>query len=178
MRNIFIVAITVILGFVISSTESHAAPACVGKAVSASKPLGKASLHKLVFHVYDGEFWTDAKSWDMSEPHALHLTYFVNLDPNDLTEQTIEEVSRDPSVTEDMKEEYNEILPTLYPDVKKGETITALYQPKKGITFCHNGKVKGVMTNLALSKPFMGIWLGQYSSEPELRDKLLGKNSG
>ena len=169
------IAVLFLLALLLLPAPAHATPACVGNAISASKPLGTSSLHKFVFHVYDGEFWTDAKGWDMSKPHALHLKYFVNLDENDLTVQTVEEVSRDPSVTEAMKAEYRKILPTLYPYVKKGETITAFYQPDKGVTFCYNGKAKGVMTNLALAKPFMGIWLGKYSSELELRNALLGK---
>jgi hypothetical protein len=159
------------------STPLFAAPPpCAGNSIHASAPYGKASLHKFFFHVYDAEFWTDDKGgWNMATPHALFLTYHVSIEKADLVERTLQELERNKAVTESMRAAYMHELPSLFTDVKEGESITALYQPDTGVTFCHNGIVTGVLKDMTLAKPFMGIWLGAFTSEPALRDGLLGK---
>jgi hypothetical protein len=155
---------------------SASPPLCAAQVIRAAKPYGTASLHKLFFHVYDAQFWTDdVKGWNMATPHALHLTYDVEIEKADLVERTLEELDRNPAVTPAMRGAYAKELPSLYAEIKKGDTITAVSIPRKGIIFCHNGQVRGVLKDVALAKPFMGIWLGSTSSEPELRDGLLGK---
>jgi hypothetical protein len=162
---------------VLTVFPAHAAPPpCAAQVISAVKPYGTASLHKLFFHVYDAAFWTDdANGWNMATPHALHLTYHVSIEKEDLVERTLEELDRNPAVTPAMRAAFGRELPSLYAEINDGDTITAVAIPSKGITFCHNGQVKGVLKDAAMAKPFMGIWLGDTSSEADLRDGLLGK---
>ena len=159
------------------SISAHAEVPCTGNVIHAAHPYGKAALHKLLFHVYDAEFWTDdPHGWNMSTPHALYLVYHVSIEKADLVERTIEELHRNKAVTAAMIATYKKKLPLLFTDVQRGESITALYQPNTGVTFCHDGKVTGVLEDPALAEPFMGIWLGKDTSEPDLRDALLGKD--
>ncbi len=168
--------VVILLLLLFSFSARALPPPCTGNVIHAAHPYGKASLYKLLFHVYDAEFWTDdPQGWNMKSPHALYLIYRVSIDKADLVERTLEELHRDKAVTEAMIAEYRKHLPVLFTDVKDGESITALYQPDNGITFCHDGIVTGVLKDPALAKPFMGIWLGRNSSEPGLRNALLGK---
>lgn len=150
--------------------------ACVQQYVRQNTPQGKASLNKLIFHVYDARFWTDSPDgkWSMDYPHALHLTYFVDIDAEDFLDRTLEELQHNPEVSEAMLGKYKAMLARLYPDVKDGDSITAAYSPAQGMQLCLNGKHLGNMTDNALIEPFFGIWLGKHSSEPKLRDGLLG----
>lgn len=165
----------ILLCLTLPQSALSASPPCTDKVFNANEPYGKASLHKLLFHVYDAEFWTDdPNGWSMKTPHALYLKYDVSIDKQDLVKRTLEELQRNKAVTSQMLEQYQEKLPSLFRDVRSGQTITALYQPGNGITFCHNAFNTGVLDN-KLAEPFMGIWLGKSSSEPDLRDALLGK---
>jgi hypothetical protein len=148
-------------------------PACIAKALKARKPYGTATLNKLFFHVYDAEFWTDGKGLQDSKPYALHLTYQVSIEKQDFLDRTMKELKRQPEVSKKMLEEFRTQLKGIYPDVKDGDSITALHVPKGGVQFCFNGKPIGQLKNEALVKPFFGIWLGKNTSEPKVRDQLL-----
>ena len=152
---------------------ASAKPMLINDHIKAINPAGKASLHKFLFHVYDAEFWSDTPGWSMDTPYALDLKYFVSIDKDDFLSRTIKELRRNPEVTDAMLEEYERKLGYIYPDVEKGDTITALYVPNEGLVFSHNNNTLGWIRDVKLVKPFMGIWLGKHTSEPSLRDALL-----
>ncbi len=161
------------LFFMLAPITVSAAPVCVKDTIQASRPYGQASLHKFFFHVYDAAYWTDGKGWDMNTSHALHLTYHVDIDADGFLERTIEELERNKDVTQAMLKQYQVMLKPIYPDVRDGDTITATYAPNSGLTFCHNDTIVGSVKGVTYIEPFMGIWLGKYSSEPSMRDTLL-----
>ena len=70
--------------------------------------------------------------------------------------------------------EWRADLERVLPDVVPGDSITAVYQPGKGATFFHREKETGRI-NDDLAKHFLGIWLDPRTSEPSLRQALLGK---
>jgi Chalcone isomerase-like len=149
-----------------------AKPACVAD-IKASKPYGKAEMNKLFFHVYDAEFWSDANGWSMKEPNALHLTYHVDIDSDDFVERSLEELDRNPNVSKSELSEFAKILPKLMPNVVEGDSITAAYLPENGLQFCHNNKPTGAIKDVKMATDFLKIWLGENTSEPDMRKKLL-----
>lgn len=169
-RIILLCLIGLLLPFMVS-----AKPVSVTDYIQAQNPLGQGSLYKFLFHVYDAEFWTDADGWDKSKPYALDLKYFVSIGKEDFLKRTLKELRRNPAVTKEMLLEYERKLGFIYPDVEEGDTITALYIPDEGILFSHNNNKLGWMKEPELIEPFFSIWLGKYTSEPTLRNKLLGK---
>ncbi len=152
---------------------ANSAPPCIASVVKSSKPQGTATLNKLLFHVYDVEFWSDSPKWNMNSPHALHLTYFVDIDGEDFVERSLEELQHNKNVDAVMLEDFKRILPPLLPNVVEGDNISAVYRPNMGLFFCHNGKSTGVLRNAEMEQAFMGIWLGESTSEPDIRKKLL-----
>lgn len=171
------------LGLLLSVGDAYAAPlpACAAShPISASKPYGSAALNKLFFHVYDAELWVDdahRANFNPSDPqarYALHLTYHVDIDAADFLERTLEELERQPNVTPAMKKAFHEQLTLIYPDVSDGQSITAVHDPDKGMILCHQGVVRGGIKDAGMIRAFFAIWLGEHSSEPALRDRLLG----
>ena len=63
-------------------------------------------------------------------------------------------------------------LDKVYPAVKSGDRLMALYAPGKPITFFHNGTPTGNIDN-AYARDFFGLWLLPNTSSPSLRAKLL-----
>jgi Chalcone isomerase-like len=182
MRRFYALSLLMML----AAGHAHAAtlPACaVSQNISAQQPYGTASLHKLFFHVYDATLWVDDAqkkqfNWQDANAHfALNLTYHVDIDAEDFLERTLEELDRQPDVTAAMKAEFKKQLTPLYPDVLDGDSITAVRDSKEGLILCHQGKVRGAITDAAMVRAFFAIWLGEHSSEPELRDTLLGYSS-
>ena len=168
----------ILLMLLLISNAAVAAPSCVSKEITSQKPFGVAEMHKLFFHVYDAEFWNDGppsknNGWSMSRPHALHLKYFVDIDGADFVKRTLEELKQNPKVNAEMMQNFKQQLPPLMTNVREGDSITASYEPKQGLIFCHNNNRLGIMRDANMAEAFMGIWLGTYTTEPDMRKKLL-----
>ena len=65
------------------------------------------------------------------------------------------------------------MLAPLFPDVKAGDTITALHEPGKPTRFFLNGKPLGEAKDPGFADAFFAIWLSPKTSEKRLRRKLL-----
>jgi hypothetical protein len=150
-------------------------PTEIGAYIKSDQPYGEASLNKLVFHVYDASLWTDADPWSMGKPFALRLKYGMDFKGKNLAERSIDEMNDQSPLSKTQEEDYYKRLATLFPDVKKGDTITAVYLPAKGTRLYHNGAYKGSITDTDFSRRFIGIWMSEKTSEPKVRKRLLTK---
>ena len=63
----------------------------------------------------------------------------------------------------------------VFPNIKKGETLTGVHQPGVGARFFHNGKPLAEVRDAEFSRRFFGIWLASGTSEPELRSAVAGR---
>jgi hypothetical protein len=171
-KHLFSLSLVMLTSFGGTASASKP-PACIANYVKATAPYGTATLNKLVFHVYDAQFWTDGKGWDKDAPYGLNLTYGVEIESKDFVERSLEELKHDPKVTQAMLAQFAKQLPPLMPNVAKGDSITAVSLPGGGAIFCHNGKPTGELKDAAMAQAFFGIWLGEHTSEPRLRNELL-----
>ena len=64
-------------------------------------------------------------------------------------------------------------LDKVYPSVKSGDRLVALYVPGKPVMFSHNGTPTGSIGGEGFAKDFFGIWLSPNTSAPSLRKDLL-----
>ena len=62
----------------------------------------------------------------------------------------------------------------LFPDVGDGDTLVGLHLPGVGARFVLNGQVRGQVDDPLFARLFFGIWLSPQTSEPALRQALLG----
>lgn len=152
-------------------------PQAINAYIHASSPYGEGTLHRLFLKVYDASVWTDASSWSMKTVFALCIHYDLNFDNDALADRSIEEMRHVGTVTKDKEADYRDKLLHIFPNVHSGDVITALYVPGKALTFYHNDKKVGVITDPAFAEGFLSIWLAPNTSEPELRQALVG-NSG
>ena len=63
----------------------------------------------------------------------------------------------------------------IFPDVKAGDRITGIQRPEGLSRFFHNSSLRGEVRDAEFTRRFFGIWLGETTSEPSLRDSLLGQ---
>ena len=64
----------------------------------------------------------------------------------------------------------------IFPDVQAGDRITGLNVPGMGARFFINGRLQGDVRDAEFARRFFGIWLSLQTSEPTLRQALLGKS--
>lgn len=150
-------------------------PKAINSYIHADTPYGEGTLSKLLFYIYDASVWTDEKEWSMDSTYALCLKYRMNFDAADLVDRSLQEMDQQEPLTDTDKEMFKNLLTKVFPNVKKGDNITALYRPSRGVTLYHNDKPTGSIADQTLAKRFLSIWLSPKTSEPELRKKLVEK---
>jgi hypothetical protein len=159
-------------------TKQPELPAEIASTLPSTEFTGKGKLTFFGLEVYESSLWV-APSFKGSafENHhfALELHYLRNFTAADIAKRSLEEMQRIEPVPEPKAAQWIKTLSESFPNVKKGDRIVGVHKPGFGITFWHNGKRSGEVRDADFSRQFFGIWLSPKTSEPKLRQALLGK---
>lgn len=169
---------------VVLCTAAWAQPAALAEAppeVAAALPgavlQGSGTLRVLFFHVYDARLWRGGQrvGADFAEtPLALTVTYARKVDGADLVGKTLEQLRRQAGFDEAAAARWAQALRPLLPTVQPGDRLTAVNAPGHGLRMFLNGSAIGHLDDPRLAHLFFGIWLSPQTSEPALRQSLLG----
>jgi len=141
------------------------------------KAVGRGDYTWFGFSVYQASLWTRNGSFinfEESVPVALAITYQTDINGNDLTERTIGEWKRLGIYSEHERVAWREKLKNIWPDVKQGDSITTLVTSERMTRFYFNDELLAVLEDPGFGAALLSIWLHPDSSEPGLREKLLG----
>lgn len=157
-----------------------AAPSEVKAELPDARLLGTDRLRVLFMHVYDARLWAGAQApgtdWS-AVPLALELEYARSLDGKAIAERSLEEMRRQGDIGAADAKRWLGSMVQLFPDVKAGDRITGVNLPEMGARFYLNGKPRGEVREPAFAKLFFGIWLSPRTSEPAMREALLGRRA-
>jgi len=138
---------------------------------------GQGRLRFFGLHVYDAKLWagqTVTTANYTATPLALELTYGRSLYGKLIAERSLKEMQGVTQVSDTQAAAWLDAMTQLFPDVTEGDRLTGVYQPGQRAVFWLNGKRLGEVGDPAFAPAFFGIWLDEKSSEPSLRDQLLG----
>ena len=140
---------------------------------------GQGRMRFLGLQVYDIRLWTTepglpAEAWTR-RPLALEIEYARNFGGRSIAERSLEEMRRAGPVAAEVAERWLRTMAQVFPDVKPGDRITGVHLPEGLSRFFHNGSLRGEVRDAEFTRRFFGIWLGEATSEPSLRDSLLGR---
>lgn len=131
------------------------------------------------FDVYEAQLRVgpgfDPQAWEQ-HPLALSLTYARSFKGADIARRSIDEISRQGPLADDVRQRWLAQLSALFPDVSPGDTLVGAYRPQHGLQLWRrtpawqNG---GEVGDLDLARRFFGIWLSPQTSEPAMRSALL-----
>ena len=110
-------------------------------------------------------------------PMALSLTYARAFKGADIARRSVEEIERQAPIDAATRQRWADMLTALFPDVSSGDTLMGAYRPAQGVQLWRRGTAwqsVGDITDLALARRFMGIWLSPATSQPAMRAALLG----
>ncbi len=139
--------------------------------------LGQATMRWFGLKIYDAQLWAEkppAQFNYRTDAHLLELTYAHDFESEKIAEKSREEIEKQGVGTTEVLNMWQKKLSALIPSIKKGNQLTALYKPGKGLVLFKNGQTVGELNDPELAIAFMGIWLDPRSSEPALREKLIG----
>ena len=154
-----------------------AAPPELQAALPGARLQGSGRLRFLGFRVYDIRLWTAtpvAAAGVASLPLALEIEYLRSLVGRQIAERSLVEMRRQAAIPDAQADRWLAQLTALIPDVKEGDRLTGVQLPGEATQLFFNGSLKGEVRDADFTRLFFGIWLSPRSSEPALRDALLG----
>lgn len=144
------------------------------KSIPDAQKIGEGRLSFLVWDVYDATFYAPSAKWQQNKPFALSLHYLISLKGKDIAHRSIEEMQKQGFKDEEKLAKWKEQMIEIFPDVQKGSELTAIFKPGKSTDFYYGDRFIATINDADFSKHFADIWLGEKTSEPLLRKKLLG----
>lgn len=135
--------------------------------------VGEARMEYLFWDVYDASLFTPSGEYQAGEnPLKFKLTYLRDFAAKDIVKATKEQWSH--LGKPQLSSRYADTLLALWPDVKKGESLTLLTNNQGQSIFYHNDTELGKIAESEFASEFLAIWLSENTSEPKLRKQLLG----
>lgn len=110
-------------------------------------------------------------------PHALYLVYSRDIPASRLVSTSLDEMRRLGAQLADLAR-WEATLQRIFPDVRRGETITGVHVPGRGARFYHQSRHLGDVDDPEFAARFFAIWLDPRSRDGELRTSLLRRPGG
>ena len=155
-------------------------PAEIAAGVASARLLGRGTLRFMGLRIYDGRLWVGAAApgsdWQAT-PFALELQYLRSLKGELIAERSLKEMRRQGEIDEVTAERWLGQMKQIFPDVQSGHRITGVNVPGVGARFFSNGQPRGELREADFARYFFGIWLSPRTSEPAMREQLLGRKA-
>jgi hypothetical protein len=139
--------------------------------------VGEGTLRWMGMKVYDAKLFAEEikSTQDLFEhAFALELTYALNLKGQKIAQRSLEEIKKLRWGTGQDHQGWLKQMVRIFPDVRSGDRIRGVYDPGKSVTFFLNDQLIGKVEDPRFAQGFFAIWLDPRTSEPKLRQKLLG----
>jgi hypothetical protein len=162
----------------LGATPSATPPVEAATALPGVRIQGDSRLRFFGLRIYDARLWVGAKAvesdWS-AVPFALELVYARQLKGAQIAERSLKEMRRQGDIAPETEQRWRAALEQWLPDVKEGDRLTGVNHPGRGLTLYFNGSPRAESADLDLARVFFGIWLSPRTSEPALREALLGR---
>lgn len=167
-----------------ASPATPAAPAA-GELLPGAVRVGEGTLRFLGFAVYDARLLAPP-GWRAEAlgrtPLVLELTYRRAFRGADIARRSLEEMRRAGPIPAADEAAWLAAMQRIFPDVGPGDRIAGVWLPGAGARFVFTGadgqrRALGDVADARFAERFFGIWLAPTTSEPALRQALLGPSA-
>lgn len=177
----FVAAIAMLLFVAVPHAQTGtltmpALPESATVGMPALKAVGGGLLRILGFRIYNAYLWTPGGgAFDHRKPYVLDIHYLRDFTAKQLAERSIDEM-RDQGVGHDgVYRKWIAEMQRVFADVKEGDRLTGVATAARTAKFFYNGTFRGEIADADFTDAFFGIWLSEKSSQPRMRNQLLGK---
>jgi Chalcone isomerase-like len=154
-----------------------APPPELGSVMPDASLKGQGRLRYLGLLIYDIRLWAVPpfdRTDPLAAPLALELVYARSLQGRAIAERSLAEMRGITTLDDTQAQRWLAQMSRIFPDVRSGDRITGVHRPGGPTAFFINGTLAGEVGDAAFGDTFFGIWLSPRSSQPRLRDALLG----
>ncbi|WP_395344806.1 chalcone isomerase family protein [Ningiella sp. W23] len=138
------------------------------------KTVGQAKLEVMFWDIYEAELLAPDGNFSPQQPFALALTYLREFDGENIASRSIDEMRKQGMKDEVKLAKWFEKMRQLFPDVEEGQTLTGIVDESRTSHFYFNNSKIGTIDDPEFTQWFFNIWLSEETSEPKMREKLLG----
>ncbi len=160
-----------------ASRNPQTLPAELTGELRGARLLGVGKLRYFGLHVYDIRLRAAAEFTGrdlQNQPLALELEYARALDGKVIAERSLKEMQGLHPIDAAQAERWLLQMRQIFPDVNRGDRITGVQRPGEAARFFVNGQPRGEVRDAEFTRLFFGIWLSPRTSQPRLREALLG----
>jgi hypothetical protein len=161
----------------LSWAQSSTAPAELASELQGARLQGQGRLTYFGLSVYNARLWVAPGFSSLASelaPVALELQYARSLQGRLIAERSLTEMQRAGALNPADAARWLAAMTELFPNVVKGDRITGVHKPGESARFYFNAAWRGEVREAEFAKRFFGIWLSTQTSEPALRQSLLG----
>ena len=129
--------------------------------------------------IYHASLWTNdsallPEGW-ATQRLALELRYLRDFEGKDIAKRSLDEINSQSGVAKDKAQSWLKAMEDLFPNVRKGQSLTGIYMADKGAQFLYDNTMLGELKDPELAKRFFAIWLSPQTSAPALRQQLFSQ---
>ena len=159
------------------ATTPRAVPPEVLADLPDARLQGSSRLRFFGLQVYDVHLWSGttpvSADWS-STPLALEIGYLRSIAGSQIAERSLKEMRQQADIAADTAERWLNTMKKTFPDVHAGDRLTGTSAPGRGARMFYNGAPRGDVREPEFARLFFGIWLSPRTSEPAMRQALLG----
>lgn len=137
------------------------------------KEVGSVKFEYIFWDVYFATLYAPEGAFDADQPYALSLKYLRDFDGASIAERSVKEMKQQGFNDKQKLTEWEAVMVEIFPDVKKGQTITGISNAEGEALFYLDEQLLGTVPDPDFTSKFFDIWLSDKTSEPKLRQKLL-----
>jgi hypothetical protein len=140
------------------------------------KLIGEGTLKVLMWEVYDLRLLTDGTPFSWNNKFILEFDYSRELKKESVIDASLKEFKLQPNVSDKDIKAWEVYLEQVIQSVQKGTKASVMWVPDGQIIFHYEGSKPTTIKNEKFARAFLNIWLGEKTSRPKLRNKLLNKS--
>ncbi len=148
-----------------------------GEALAGQRALGQSLLRFWGLEVYRvtlyGGNGFDAQRFE-KQRLGLELEYLRNFSGKDIAKRSLGEMQGIAPLEATQAKDWLDAMSRSFPDVRAGDRLLGVHEPESGTRFYLNGRLYASIDDPAFSARFFGIWLSPKTSQPKLREALIG----
>lgn len=171
MRNRFL-AFTLLCVLLVPVVNATSIPLSTQLLKQELKKVGNARFSVFIWDIYDSSLYSHNGKFDKNDEFLFEISYLKNIDRDDLIERTIEQWQH-LNIEADQYEKFIPSLEKTWPNISKGDQLS-LWVTKNGASFYFNKKFLMTIEDTNFGELFTAIWLSPKTSQPKLRQQLLG----
>lgn len=140
--------------------------------------VGQAEFSVLFWDIYQSELFTPSGIYQPitnDDPLLFQINYLRDITQKDLIEKTVEQWQHI-GIEKVVYQNYVEQLQLLWPDITAGDQLALLVEPTQS-HFYFNSQYLGTIDDSQFGQIFLDIWLSEKTSQPDLRQSLIGAQS-